>query len=79
VLFFHKGAEVRQNLLQVIDQAASRTNDQEVLAVFSRLKTPQGLEVLMIVGLATVLVAAVILGTLGGALAGTIFGRKNQP
>jgi hypothetical protein len=79
VLFLHKGAEVRQNLLQVIDQAASRTNDQEVLAWFSRLKTPQGLEVLMIVGLATVLVAAVVLGTLGGALAGTIFGRKNQP
>ncbi len=79
VLVFHKGAEVRQNLLQVIDQAASRTNDQEVLAMLSRLKTPQGLEVLMIVGLATVLVAAVVLATLGGALAGTIFGRKNQP
>jgi len=78
VLIFHKGPGIRQQLLATIDQAASRTNDPQVLAAFARFKTPEGLEVLMILGLIMAFLAAVVLSAIGGALGGTILGRKNQ-
>jgi len=78
VLIFHKGPEIRQQLMSTIDQAASRTNDPQVLAAFARFKTPEGLEVLMILGLIMAFLAAIVLSAIGGALGGTILGRKNQ-
>lgn len=79
VLVLHKGPELRQGLTSVIEQAASRTSDPQVLAVFERLKTPDGLEFLMVFGLISGFVASILLATLGGALGGAIFGRRNKP
>jgi hypothetical protein len=79
VLIFHKGPEIRQQLLTAIDQAASRTTDPQVLAEMNRLKTPEGLEVLMILGLLLAFFAAIVLSALGGALGASILGRKNRP
>ena len=78
VLVLHKGPELRQGLTSVIEQAASRTSDPQVLAVFDRLKTPDGLEFLMVFGLISGFVASILLATLGGALGGAIFGRRNK-
>jgi hypothetical protein len=49
-----------------------------VLAVFERLKTPGGLEFLMLSGLVFAFFAAIILGGLGGALGGVILGRRDK-
>jgi len=78
VVFLHKGAEIRNELTARIDQAASRTTDPQALAMFDRLKTPGGLEFLMVFGLFFALFAAVLLAGLGGALGGTIFGRRDK-
>jgi hypothetical protein len=77
-LTFHKGAEIRQQLILTIDQAATRTNDPQVLAAFERFKTPEGLELLMILGLIMAFLAAIVLAAIGGALGGSILGRKNR-
>jgi hypothetical protein len=78
VLVWHKGPEIRQGLLAVIDQAASRTSDPQALAVFDRFKTPEGIEFLMVAGLIVGFLASVALGALGGVLAAKVLGRRNR-
>jgi len=78
VLILHKGPEIRKAMLDVVEQAASRTSDPQVRAMFDRLKTPDGLELLMVMGLVAGLVGAIVLAALGGALGGTLLGRRNK-
>jgi hypothetical protein len=79
VLLMHKGPEVQKTLLQAVDQAASRTSDPQVLAVFDRFKSPDGLQLLMVFFLIFGFFTAVILGAAGGALSGAVLGRRNKP
>jgi len=78
VLFLHKGPEIRTELLVRIQQAASQTNDPQTLAMFDRLKTPAGLELLMVSGLILAFFASIVLAGLGGALGAAIFGRNSR-
>jgi len=78
VLILHKGPELRQALTTRIDQAAARTSELQALAIFERLKSPDGLEFLMIFGVVSVFLAAIVLGAIGGALGGAILGRRNK-
>jgi hypothetical protein len=78
VLVLHKGPEIRQGLLTVIDQAASRTNDPQALAMFARFKTPDGIELLMVAGLIAAFLASIVLGSLGGALGGSVLGSRKK-
>ena len=78
VLLLHRGPEVRQYLLTAIDQAASRTTDPQALAMFQRLKTPDGIELFMIFGLIATFFAAVVVGALGGALGGSVLGSRKK-
>jgi len=78
VIFLHKGPEIKNELMARIEQAASRTTDPQALAVFDRLKTPGGLEFLMVFGLIFAFLASVVLASLGGALGGTVFRRGDK-
>ena len=79
VLFLHKGPELREALIQKIQQASTQTKDPQVLEMFDRMKTPSGLELVMIAGLAFAFVAAIVLGSFGGALGAAILGRRERP
>jgi hypothetical protein len=79
VLALHKGPEIRKALIDIINQTAARTADPQVLAVFERLKTPEGLEFLMIFALIFSFLAAVSLAAIGGALGGAILSRRDRP
>ena len=79
VIVLHKGPELRHELVTRIEQAASQTSDPQALAMFDRLKSPGGLELLMICALIFAFVAAIIMGGIGGALGGAILGRRDQP
>lgn len=78
VLVLHKGPEIRKALVDVVDQASSRTNDPQVLEMLKRLKAPDGLEFLLIVGILVSFVVAIVLAAMGGALAGMILARRNK-
>jgi hypothetical protein len=78
VIFLHKGPEIQHELLVRIEQAASRTSDPQALAVFEWLKSPGGLEFLMVFGLIFALLASIVLAGAGGALGATIFGRRDK-
>ncbi len=78
VIFLHQGPELRSQLLAKIQQAASQANDPQVQAIFERFKTQGGLEFLMLTGLFFALLAAIVLGGVGGALGGAILGRRDK-
>jgi len=78
VILLHKGAEFRSELISRIQQASSQTTDPQTVAMFDRLRTPGGLEFLLVIGLIFAFFAAIILAALGGALGGALFGRKNK-
>jgi hypothetical protein len=78
-IVLHKGAELRQGLLTAINQASARTSDPQVLAMFERFKSPEGLEFLMVFGILFGLVAAVVLAALSGALGGAVLGSRRKP
>jgi hypothetical protein len=79
VLALHKEAEVRQVLLDGVQQAIVRANgDAQTIAVLDYFKTSQGLIVLAAIGLVMALFFSIALGSLGGALAGSFTSRRNR-
>ena len=78
VIFLHKAPELRHELIVRIQQAAAQTSDPQVLAVFERLKSQSGLEILMLTSLVFAFLASIVLGGLGGALGGAILGRRDR-
>jgi hypothetical protein len=72
----HTGDEFRKTLLDAVQQAAARSSDPQAQQAVEYLKTPAGLAVMMILGLAAVLVICLILSAVGGALGAAWLGRK---
>jgi hypothetical protein len=78
VVVFHKGPEVRNAMFQVIQQAATKSNDPQVAAALDYFKSPPGMSVFLLFALVSAFFAAIILGSIGGALAGAFLGRHNR-
>jgi len=78
IIFLHKGPEFRDAVLAKLHEMSSQTSDPQVLALFDRIKTPEGFEFLIIVSLIAAFVAAIVLGGIGGALGGAILGRRDK-
>jgi hypothetical protein len=79
ILGLHKEAEVRQVLLDGVQQAIARANgDPQTIAFLDNFKTSQGLIVLAAIGLVIALLFSIALGSLGGVLAGSFTNRKNR-
>lgn len=77
-IFLHKGPELRTEIISRLDQAASQTTDPQVLAMFDRVKSPGGLEIMIACAFLFALIAAVVLASAGGMLAGVILGRGRK-
>ncbi|HEV2732827.1 MAG TPA: hypothetical protein VGV15_22575, partial [Terriglobales bacterium] len=73
----HTGAELRQKMLDAVQQAASRSSDPQAAQALEFLKTPQGLAVAMVLGLILTFVAFVIFSSLGGAAGAALLRRKD--
>lgn len=78
VIFLHKGAELRNALLEKLQQLSSQTSDPQVLSMFERFKTPGGLEFLMLTSLVFAFLASIVLAGLGGAVGAAIIGRDGR-
>lgn len=78
VLGLHKGPEVQAELLARLQQAAKQTTDPQVVALFDKMKTPGGLELLMISGIIFAFIASIVLPALTGALGAVIFGKRKS-
>jgi hypothetical protein len=79
VTLSHTGQQVRQNMLELLQQAASRSTDPQVQAVFEQMKTPEGLAAMLILSLLILMVVSIAAASLAGALTGAVLGRRNRP
>jgi hypothetical protein len=76
--FLHSGAELRAALMQAVEQAATRSPDPQSQQLLQYLKSPPGLTLVMIMGLAVMFFAFLVLSSLGGALGAALLRRKDQ-
>lgn len=58
--------------------AAAHRGDTQVQAALEQMKTPEGFVMMLIFGGILLLVFSIVLGALGGALGGSIFGRRDR-
>lgn len=78
MLVFRNGVEMRKALLDAIAQSAARSPDPQVEKAFEYLKTPPGLALMMALSLAVLLVAFLILSSIGGAVGAAMMRRKDR-
>jgi hypothetical protein len=77
-LVFHTGGQLRAAMLEAIEQSAARSSDPQAQQIIEYLKTPPGLALMMGLSLAVVLVAFLILSSLGGAVGAAMMRRKDR-
>lgn len=77
-LLFGGGAEIRKGVMDAINQAAARNPDAQAQQAIEMFKTPAGMAFLMVAGMVLVLVAFLVLSSLGGALGAAMMRRKNR-
>jgi hypothetical protein len=76
VAVFHAGGQIRQKMLEALQQAASRSGDPQVQAAFETLKTPEGIALMLVFGIAVLFVVSIAAGSISGALTGAFLGRR---
>jgi hypothetical protein len=72
------GGQIRQQLLEGLQQVASHSNDPQMQAALDLLKKPEGLAAKLMLGMAGFLLISVAAGSIGGALTGVFFGRRKR-
>jgi hypothetical protein len=75
---FQAGGDIRRDLLDQLQQFASRSNDPQVQATLDLIKTPEGI-LKVIVGMLGFFVISIIASSLAGALTGFFFARRGRP
>jgi hypothetical protein len=73
------GGQVRQQMIEALQQVASRSHDPQVQATLDILRTPEGLAAKLILGMVGLLLISVGVGSIAGALTGAFLGRRNRP
>ena len=72
------GNQIRAQLLEALQQSASRTSDPQAQQMLDYFRTPPGLVLMMIVGLIFMFIAFVLFSALGGALGAALLGKKER-
>jgi hypothetical protein len=73
------GGQVRQEMIDALQQVASRSHDPQVQATLDLLRTPEGLADKLILSMVGFLLISVAAGSIAGALTGAFLGRRNRP
>ena len=71
-------AKFREQMIEAIQKAASRSNDPQVQAMMESLKTPEGLALMMIFAIVAIFLLFLLMGGIGGALGGAILSRRDR-
>jgi hypothetical protein len=74
----HGESELREAMVRSIHQAQDRAADPQTREAFSYFLSTQGMVVMLILGTILVVIAFVLLGGLGGALAAALSGTKTH-
>ncbi|HXO35511.1 MAG TPA: hypothetical protein VN901_24495 [Candidatus Acidoferrales bacterium] len=72
------GGQVRQQMIEALQQVASRSNDPQVQATLDLLVKPENVQKLML-GMVGFVLISIAAGSIAGALTGAFLGRRNRP
>jgi uncharacterized membrane protein YfcA len=72
------GGQVRQQMIEALQQVASRSNDPQVQATLDLLVKPENVQKL-ILGMVGFVLISIAAGSIAGALTGAFLGRRNRP
>jgi hypothetical protein len=75
----HKGAEIRSQMMEKLQQVAARYPGPETQPFLDFVRSPDGFAIMMVASVIFALVAFVVLGGLGGALGAALLGRNDRP
>jgi hypothetical protein len=78
VSVLHKGAELRSEMIEKFQQAATRYPGPGVQPVLEFVKSPDGFAFIMVASLIFGFLAFIVLGGLGGALGAAFLGRRGR-
>jgi hypothetical protein len=78
VAVLHRGGEIRNEMMDKVQQAATRYPSSKVQPFLDFVKSPGGLTFLIVASLIFGLVAFIALGSLGGYLGATFLRRRNR-
>jgi hypothetical protein len=79
VVVFRAGEDLRKTLLEAVRQSAARSPDPQAQQMLEYLKTPQGLALVMVLGLIVMFLIFLIFSSLGGAVGAALLRRKDRP
>jgi hypothetical protein len=81
VILLHMGGEIRQKMLDIVQQTAARYPDPQAQPTWDFFRSPAGLVFLLVMLLVFSFFVFLVLGILGGTLGGVALGRrdKNSP
>ena len=77
-IMLHEWGQIRQKVIELVEQAAARNPDPQALQALEFLKTEQGIALLVTSALVGTMVAFVIFSGLGGALGAALLRRKGR-
>lgn len=78
VAVLHQGAEVRNTMIEKVQQTATRYPGPEMQRLLDLVKTPDGLTALIVASLICGFVAFLVLSSIGGALSAAFLGRNDR-
>ncbi len=78
VAVMQSGGQVRQEMIEALQQVASRSSDPQVQTTLDLFVKPENLPKL-ILNIALFILFSIAAGSLAGALTGALMGRRNRP
>jgi hypothetical protein len=75
----NSGGQLREQVLEGLQQVASRSNDPQMQVFLDALKKPEGLAAKLTLYTIGAFVISVAAGSIAGALTGAFLSRKNRP
>jgi len=78
IAVLQKGAEVRSQMIEKVQQAATRYPGAEVRPFLDFVKSPDGFAIMMVASVIFGLLAFLVLGSCGGALGAAFLGRHDR-
>jgi hypothetical protein len=78
VAVYQAGGDIRRDLMDQLQQFASRSNDPQVQATLDLIKTPEGISK-VIAGMLGFFVISIVAASIAGALTGFFFARRHRP
>jgi zinc-ribbon domain len=79
VVVLHKGADLRSQMMEKVQQAAARYPGPEVQPFIDFVKSPGGFAFMLVASLIFALVMFMVLGGVGGAVSAAFSGKRNKP